>query len=230
MKDKFPLLSAGIMLSISLILLVTASVAWFSINDRTSSNVQSIKVDQVPSASYTMYRYDTLTDTVIETSDVRYISLNQYDSIFTQYNAQTSVILKIESSSVDLHPTLLHIDREALTDVECVSGALRFTVIMDGDLTGLTDADVLYNEFNNRYYDLIFSLNNDYLYNNGASIIDSRTFGNDTNVLSFNIAKSKTVFLYITYIGVKTLNTLDMSDEIIYENDIKSISIEFGDE
>ena len=177
-----------------------------------------------------MYRYDTLTDIVIETSDVRYISLNQYDSIFTQYNEQTSVILKIESSSVDLHPTLLHIDREVLTDVECVSGALRFTVITDEDLTGLTDADTFYNEFNNRYYDLIFSLNTDYLYSNNTSTIDSKTFSSDTNTLPFNVAKSKTIFLYITYTGVKTLNALDMSSEIIYENDLKSISIEFGDE
>lgn len=208
MKKKSPLLLSGIALFISALMLTSVSVAWFSMNKKTTANNSMVGVGQSNGVSYTFYRYDTASNTVSELQDTSNITLNEYDRIFTNENENTPLIVKIEAvNTQSSYISQVRIERNVNDRVDgssYSSDTLRFTLIIDSSMSVVDDGTSLYEALNSSYYNTVSNASSDFssiLLN--SSCISSKTFSENSQSIIFDLSEmhvsSDVVFLYIIY-------------------------------
>ena len=172
--------SAFVGLVVSMSMIITASLAWFTMNRRTGVDDlgMSLTVDDTV-AVYNVYMYDLEkgegTDKNADGSklNIANLDLNQYDTIFKVYNKYTPAFAKIEllrntsmpkNGTVYITITRNDQDKTALFPSAFSSSVLRFTGFVVEDKADLakTTPDDLYSFINDsKFRDVETYLNND---------------------------------------------------------------------
>lgn len=217
------------MLFVSILMLASASVAWFSMNDKATSNNSVINVGQSDGVSYTFYKYDVDLDCVEELQSTDSITLNEYDRIFINENENTPLIIKINNQSAPI--VYLQIDRDIsdrVVGTNYSSDVLRFTLIVDESISEIIDGTSIYEELNNSYYTTISDSTSDFSNTINSSYICSKTFTNNSQTMVFDLSTinvSNTVFLYVTY-DKQSMEQLQVTlDERSFVNDFTMLSV-----
>lgn len=173
-------------LMLSFCLVITSSVAWFTLNRKTDATdmEMGLAVDDT-SAIYQAYMYDLETelgtDQASDGSDLNIanLTLNPYDTIFRAKNKYTPAFAKItikrNQSMPDtgtVHVSVFRMDDSELSGESeaYTSNIIRFTAFVLSDDTDITDANALYEHVST---DTRFKTVEDYEGNGRA---DSKTF------------------------------------------------------
>lgn len=165
-------LSSFIMVVVIVNMLITASVAWFTINRQTGADDMGmgLAVDDT-TAVYKVYMYDIESSAGTDKCDsvdltVANLDLNQYDTIFKAQNKKTPAFAKIQitrQESMDLNGRIF-ITVSRNSEIEKTewpsafsSSILRFTAFIVEDKNDLDydSANELYNFINSAKYDTV---------------------------------------------------------------------------
>ena len=200
-----------ILLCFAFLLVIGSTFAWFTQNKQVNNNGFDITiVNPDLDVQYEFYRYNKNTDRV---DIVNFASLNPYDTIIEENNANTSLIIRCETN----HIANLHLDLECSIDDAtsyCMSNISNFSFIVDNNLS-TSNLDALYQNLKSR-------------------VADKYRFVNDSikaTSIDLSLNNVRQLFIIVDY-DVDLINTLnngeqyisdDLSTEISFLSDLSAI-------
>jgi len=134
---------------------VNGSLAWFSNNKQVQSSGMAIQsvVEEVIVGDYEIYKYDAETQKGVLCEDTAVI-MREYDSVFTERNVHTSLIIKIpvrgplvqsgEAFTVTVNCTEGLYVSDSTEVADYLSNVIRIKTGTVNALSGVTDANEIY--------------------------------------------------------------------------------------
>ncbi len=150
--------------------------AWLASSGKVSAFGIEAAAEQLPYASYEIYKYDVLTDRCVAVGeenglDLSALQMNRYDTLLVSRNRYSSVIVRIDIGGGEIEKEgslTLTFTRDPLMSADhgmsLSSSLLRFSAFTDTEMTeelSLGGSTAFYNSFCEKYYSEVTEYPND---------------------------------------------------------------------